>query len=152
MKGATGHYYTIKRAVWNKLGDLRKLNLKYGWNGGDSEAFIHGNVVFVTSTHARGECFQMFLVEDPHASDERIKNEALEVYGVVSGNPGWTEVYDWIHKGEWVEFIENYLRRLETQLQNISNEQRAIKEDKQETKDNETSSKLDKFNNMFLTR
>jgi len=32
-----------------------------------------------------------------------LNKNAVEVYGVIGGNPGWTERYGWIHKGKWVD-------------------------------------------------
>lgn len=33
-------------------------------------------------------------------------NGAVEVYGIISGNPGWTEEYGWLRKGPWVKDFE----------------------------------------------
>lgn len=47
MKGANEKYDLITKAVQEGVGELEKLKLKYGWNGGDSEAFLHGNLILL---------------------------------------------------------------------------------------------------------
>lgn len=43
---------------------------------------------------------------------------AVEVYGVVSGHPGWTEVYGWLHHGPWQhDFAEMVRQREEERMQ-----------------------------------
>lgn len=69
----------------------------------------YGRFYFVSGYHARGRTFRIFLLpigevaipNGPHNPPRNIT--AVEVYGVVSGNPGWTESYGWIHKGKWCE-------------------------------------------------
>jgi hypothetical protein len=99
MKGATRFYQIILQAERRKLGNLRRLSLKYRWNGGDSEAFINGNVIYVTASHARGNTFHIYLIDDVNKTDDELKSNAFEVYGVIGGNPGWDEEYGWKYGG-----------------------------------------------------
>ena len=117
MKGADKYYNIIHQAYYRKLGGLRELSLKYRWSGDDSEAFINANVIYVTSSHARGKCFQIYLVDDVNKIDESLKQNAFEVYGVICGQPGWTEEYGWKHKGTWVKPILSYLINLEKEIE-----------------------------------
>ena len=77
------------------------------------------------------------------------KDNCLEVYGIVSGQPGWTEEYNWIHKGKWVESITNYLDNLKFE---IDLHYKKVEEDKKlrevEIK-KQIESTVDKFNKMF---
>jgi uncharacterized protein CbrC (UPF0167 family) len=45
-----------------------------------------------------------------------LNKNAVEVYGVTSGNPGWTETYGWLHTGKWVEDFERLVAERESAL------------------------------------
>jgi hypothetical protein len=70
-----------------------------------SEQF--GKLVVIASKHARGKTFRIFVVPKDYNHDvssiPRLGNGAVEVYGIVSGQPGWTEEYGWLHEGKWQE-------------------------------------------------
>lgn len=148
MKGATEYYNIIHKAFRNKVGDLRKLKLKYGWNGGDSEAFIHGNLIFVTSTHARGECFHMYIV-NTHDNDEEIKKNAIEVYGVISGNSGWTEEYGWLHRGKWVDYVLKYFADIKDQLETLELNKQMKKYYEKTIENQELQEQLNSMDSLF---
>lgn len=65
----------------------------------------HGKLFLVSGSHARGETFHIWILP----TDEEIKGmpwmvkNAVEVYGITGGQPGWTETYGWLHKGKWQE-------------------------------------------------
>jgi hypothetical protein len=69
----------------------------------------YGRLYIVSGSHARGNTFRIQILPDgekaiPNGSQNLCLNKnAVEVYGVVSGNPGWTESYGWLHKGKWQE-------------------------------------------------
>ena len=56
----------------------------------------YGRLSIRSGQHARGYYFHIFVMA---ASGE----DAVEVYGVTSGQPGWTETYGWLHRGKWEE-------------------------------------------------
>jgi hypothetical protein len=149
MKGADQFYNIIHQAYYRKLGNLRMLNLKYRWSGGDSEAFLNGNVIYVTSSHARGKCFQIYLVDDIDKTDEELKQNAFEVYGVIGGNPGWTEEYGWIHNGTWVKPILNYLLNLGKEIAQYDDNLLELKRKQQAEKNKVIGKQIDKYNLMF---
>jgi len=69
----------------------------------------HGRLYFVSSSHARGKTFRIYVLPE---GEEAIPNgdcnaplnpNGVEVYGPVSGQCGWTENYGWIHNGKWVD-------------------------------------------------
>ena len=148
MKGAREYYDLIQQGYRMDVGKLRKLKLEYQWNGGDSEAFIHDHFVFVTSTHARGKCFKIYLI-DKYETDQDIKNNAFEVYGVVAGHPGWTEEYGWIKKGKWVKSALSYLRGLEKEINKIKEAEELQIKNKQKEKNKLIEEKVNTFNAMF---
>ncbi|PGF05175.1 hypothetical protein [Bacillus toyonensis] len=130
MKGANEKYDLITSATQEGVGELEKLKLKYGWGGGDSKAYLHGNLIFVKATHGRGKTFRIFITEDPTQSHEQIKETALEVYGVTGGQLGWTETYGWIHEGAWVDAIEQYFATLSNTLHLLKETRKKEKEEK----------------------
>lgn len=78
----------------------------------------HGRLYLVSSRHARGTTFRIYVlpagVEAIPNSDVNppLNSDAVEVYGVVSGNPGWTETYGWLHEGKWqADFAELVAQR-----------------------------------------
>lgn len=71
-----------------------------------AELFVtgqHGKLFFVSGEHARGRTFHVWVLP----SDEKINTkpwlvkDAVEVYGITGGHPGWTETYGWLHEGRW---------------------------------------------------
>ena len=73
-----------------------------------------GKLCVVPGSHARGDTFRIFVV--PEAAEFPVDapwqcRDAVEVYGIVSGNPGWTEEYDWLHEGKWQQHFEEICRR-----------------------------------------
>jgi hypothetical protein len=63
-----------------------------------------GRLFLQLHSHARGKCFQIILLPDgvEIEGDYAIgTKDSVEVYGVTGGQPGWTEEYGWLHKGQW---------------------------------------------------
>lgn len=69
----------------------------------------YGRMYIVSGNHGRGRTFRIFILPEGEQAKENgpnnacLNESAVEVYGVVSGQPGWTEEYSWIHYGKWVE-------------------------------------------------
>ena len=56
-------------------------------------------------------------VAKPNGSNNPCLNsKAVLVYGVVSGNPGWTEVYGWIHEGKWQDDFAKLVAEKQNEL------------------------------------
>jgi len=74
---------------------------------GDQEQ--HGRLCICSGSHARGRTLHIWVLP-PSDLLERLSPWAIpgavEVYGVVSGQPGWTETYGWLHRGKWVQDFE----------------------------------------------
>jgi hypothetical protein len=136
MKGARAYYDIITNAVRRNLGNLKQVG----------DGYLNGNVLYVTSSHARGTQFFICLVDN---TEEISQDNCFKVYGIISGNPGWTECYGWIHNGNWNEPILNYLENLKNEIklydENIE-EQKRLKEEEHNKAINET---IDKFNKLF---
>jgi hypothetical protein len=67
---------------------------------------IYGKLRIVSGEHARGKYFHVYV---------GLEGNEVEVYGILGGNPGWTEYYGWKHKGPWQEDFNKELesRKLE---------------------------------------
>ncbi|MHA1867540.1 MAG: hypothetical protein ACTSXD_05690 [Candidatus Heimdallarchaeaceae archaeon] len=71
-----------------------------------------GKLYFISSSHARGKSFQIFIIpENELAKSNDPKNPLLnenrvEVYGELDDQPGGTESYGWLHQGPWVDDFE----------------------------------------------
>jgi len=69
----------------------------------------YGCLYIVSGCHARGLTFHIQVLPEgekaiPNGTNNLCTNSnAVEVYGIVSGDPGWTESYGWLHRGPWIE-------------------------------------------------
>jgi hypothetical protein len=67
----------------------------------------YGRFYIVSGMHARGRTFHIYILPEGeggiyNGKDNRPLNEnAVEVYGVTGGDPGWSETYGWLHHGKW---------------------------------------------------
>lgn len=72
----------------------------------------------VSGSHARGRTFHIYVLPEGAAAKPNgscngpLNLDAVEVYGVIGGQPGWTESYGWLHKGRWqADFAELVAKR-----------------------------------------
>ena len=67
----------------------------------------YGKLYIAAGRHARGFTFHVQVLPEgvnarPNGEGNLCLNDdAVEVYGIVSGQAGWTERYGWIHEGKW---------------------------------------------------
>lgn len=79
-----------------------------------------GRLYFLPHYHARGNTFRIYIlpegeeVIENHGINPPLNKDAVEVFGVNSGNPGWTESYGWLHAGPWVQDVETICAERET--------------------------------------
>lgn len=62
-----------------------------------------GRLYLVSGHHARGATFQIYVLPsaEPIQGMPWCCADAVEVYGITGGQPGWTETYGWLHLGQW---------------------------------------------------
>jgi len=87
----------------------------------------YGKLYIVSSSHARGKTFRIYVLPDGEGfihngpSNGPLNSNAVEVYGPVSGQLGWSEVYGWKHLGQWVsdfsDIVQIRLQELKTQIE-----------------------------------
>lgn len=75
----------------------------------------YGRLLICMSDHARGYTLNVWVLKE---GVERLgtypsESEGVEVYGVISGQPGWTESYGWLHQGPWEEDFAKLVRSLQ---------------------------------------
>lgn len=83
--------------------------------------------------HARGSTFNIYVLPEgveaiTNGDGNPILNkDAVEVYGVLGGNPGWTEYYGWIHKGPWCDdFLQLVIRKETAKVAHIRQQQNIV--------------------------
>jgi hypothetical protein len=135
MKGADEYYDLIGDAIRCGLGGLKRMDNMQNirWN----------NVVFTLSTHARGKCFYIRLIDGMDGG------ESLEVYGITCGQPGWTEEYGWVKRGAWVDVILEYFERLKAEVDAYNAERERLRLEKKAESDRLLADRVAKFNGMF---
>lgn len=68
----------------------------------------YDRLYIVSGRHARGATFSIYILPfgvDGISNGENnapLNIDAVEVYGVLGGQRGWTEYYGWKHEGLWV--------------------------------------------------
>lgn len=111
----------------------------------------YGKLYIVSGSHARGLTFRIQVLPEgeiaiPNGSQNSCLNSnAVEVYGVVSGNLGWTESYDWIHKGKWCEDFEKLVAEKEAELELKNKSDDTLKEQREKADKNKTELLLSQY-------
>lgn len=85
----------------------------------------YGRLYIVSGSHARGKTFHIFVLPKgetgiPNGTNNApLNKDAVEVYGIINGQPGWTENYGWIHEGKWIDDFSNICAVRKRELENI---------------------------------
>lgn len=102
----------------------------------------HGKLFLVPGSHARGDTFRIYVLPYDYTlvGMPWQEKDAVEVYGIVSGNSGWTETYGWLHRGPWVEDFEAIVAKRKEEVEEQKRKRQQEKEEavlaeKQRTKD-----------------
>lgn len=67
----------------------------------------YGRLYITSGRHARGRTFHIFVLPKGEeakpggGNNPPLNRDAVEVYGIVGGHPGWTERYGWLREGPW---------------------------------------------------
>ncbi len=84
----------------------------------------YGRLYLVSGSHARGRTFHIFVLPAgveaiPNGtSSPPLNKDAVEVYGITEGHPGWTEIYGWLHDGKWQEDFAALVKVRRTEIAN----------------------------------
>jgi len=105
----------------------------------------YGKLYIVSGSHARGSTFRIQILPEgeeamPNGDNNLcLNNNAVEVYGIVAGHPGWTERYGWLEIGKWMQDFEKLVKKQQDLLDNLNQiaaeEIKKAKDERQETKE-----------------
>lgn len=62
-----------------------------------------GRLLIMSGSHARGRTLHVYVLPEGFAQPQGVfpGSNAVEVYGITGGQPGWTETYGWLMDGPW---------------------------------------------------
>lgn len=97
----------------------------------------YGKLYISSHYHARGKTFRIYVLSAdvkaiPNGPNGPLNKDAVEVYGVTGGQPGWTETYGWLHEGKWQQDFEKLVAEkvFEENERNALRELRKIEQEK----------------------
>ena len=78
----------------------------------------YGRLYIVSSEHARGKTFRIWVLPANVVISTAPWStlDAVEVYGITEGHPGWTEAYGWLHRGKWEADFANLVERRRAEI------------------------------------
>lgn len=83
----------------------------------------YGRLFINSGSHARGSTFHIWVLPEGVTVEGQFPGkEAVEVYGVVGGNPGWTECYGWLHNGKWQDDFRRLVEQRRAELEQQTNQ------------------------------
>ena len=89
----------------------------------------YGRLYITSSSHARGNTFRIQVLPKgeealPNGGNNVCLNkDAVEVYGIIGGNPGWTEFYGWKHEGPWKSDFDAMVLQRKSEIETERNVQ-----------------------------
>lgn len=98
----------------------------------------YGKLYIVSGSHARGRTFHIYILPKGEAAipngpnNPPLNKDAVEVYGIIGGQPGWTEIYGWLHEGKWQEDFAGLLKQKDEEIEVAILESRIEAEKRQE--------------------
>lgn len=107
MKGAYEYHKTIAEAIKLGVGDIKPFQNLGGRIQDNGTMYYYRNVVFVLGAHTEGLTFNIYITDS---------NSVLKVYGMTKGTYGRNEGYGWLHRGNWDNFLIQYLDELKRQI------------------------------------
>ena len=110
-----------------------------------------GRLYFLPHYHARGETFHIYVLPEGEKVIENgginapLNKGAVEVYGIVAGNPGWTEKYGWLHDGAWQDDFMTICEEKKQELQLQEERRRNASEKKNKDKEKRIADLLNTY-------
>ena len=112
-----------------------------------NKAEQRGRLYLLPHYHARGKTFHIYVLPNGEAVvpnggfNPPLNKDAVEVYGIVGGQPGWTEVYGWLHEGPWQEDFKTMCYNRERELR-LQEKQREVAREKRKEAEAERTAEL----------
>lgn len=88
---------------------------------------LYEKLYIVVGRHARGSTFRIYVIPEIK-EDINLEEDAVEVYGITSGNPGWSETYGWLHTGPWIDDFLKIVKRKQEEKEAVSRENKKEEE------------------------
>ena len=96
----------------------------------------YGRLYICCDKHARGTTLHVYVLPDGVLMcADRYWSDAVEVYGITGGQPGWTETYGWLKEGPWqadfMKIVEDSRQRTakeSTKAEREAKEKKLLKE------------------------
>lgn len=88
----------------------------------------HGQLYLVSGEHARGKTFRIFVLPESERvmhngkHNPPLNKDAVEVYGILGGQPGWTEYYGWMRAGKWQQDFERLVEDRKAEMERQAEE------------------------------
>ncbi len=82
----------------------------------------YGRLYIVSGSHARGRTFHIYILPEGEKAipngpnNPPLNKDAVEVYGIIGGQSGWSEIYGWLHKGKWQEDFKILLEEIDKKI------------------------------------
>ena len=106
-----------------------------------------GRLYLKSGQHARGKTFHIYVLPEGESAfvEGKWNPKAVEVYGIVRGQPGWTESYGWLHKGKWEEDFHALVLRQKAVVTKVKAEQDAQSQREKQTEKEKIENSLDTY-------
>ena len=114
----------------------------------------HGRMYFLSGEHARGRTFHIYVLptDEPVSVSIHMVENAVEVYGIRGGQPGWTEYYGWLHEGKWQQ---DFAELLQSRIEAMAAEKALLDQEfaaREEEKKQHTKALLDRYDDGEASR
>ena len=78
----------------------------------------HGRLLIISGEHARGKYFHIYVMPEGETANHygHTPTESVEVYGILGGQPGWTEYYGWLHSGPWQDDFAKLVEKRRSEI------------------------------------
>ncbi len=94
-----------------------------------------GKLYITSGSHARGATFHIQILPEGETAKPNgaqnlcLNSDAIEVYGIVAGQPGWTEEYGWLHEGAWQEDFRKLVTSMQMEIDAKAKQNQATTEE-----------------------
>ena len=89
----------------------------------------YGGLYIESGFHARGRTFHIWLNPDGVEDKELHRETAFKVYGIIGGQPGWTEYYGWLHRGLWMREFGDLINKRKAEITAKEQEAKDVQEE-----------------------
>lgn len=157
MKGAIEYYSPLQSMAKNQQLGFKfcKDNYRY------PTVIKNGNFIFELGEHARGHTLNIYLVKDPslplysdrdHNPQRKLlsKDNALHIYGAISGQKGWNEEYGFTTNSKIInEQLQALLESAVSEYEKLKEQYKETKKQREEKEKQEYKDKVKSFETIL---